>query len=171
MPVQSVDVRAGDPTQQASGQWRGTVDVTLTDGRVYMRNLRAETLDEWNDLVANAGAETLAEVSMQDAAEAVEDVDIVASKEATVAQTCRAYIEQAMATEQAYDAWLLLARINTYVTNNGGWAVAKPALLAVGLEEDVFDSAQSAYNYLSGGGRPNAMSTARTIQENWESNQ
>ena len=41
MPVQSVDVRDGDPTIQASGEHRGTVTVTFADGRVRDISVRA----------------------------------------------------------------------------------------------------------------------------------
>lgn len=169
MGVSSSDVRSGDPTIQASGQYRGTVDVTMTDGRVYTLIIRAPDLDSWNDQVAAAGATIQARVEEQDAQEAVTpDADVAANKEASIAQTCIAYIRQAWSHESAIDAWNLYARINTYVTNNGGWATAKPALLAAGLPEEEYDQAAAAYQYLSGGGRPAILAEAETIQGNWE---
>ena len=169
MPVLTADVREGDPTIQASGQYRGTVDVVFDDGRELTINIRAADQNDWNDKVAAVSATAQARMEASDAAAAVDpDADVAASKEASIAQTCVAYIRQAMSTEQAYDAWLLLDRINTYVTNNGGWATAKPFLLAEGLSEDEYDKAAAAYSYLSGAGRPAIMAEAKTIQGNWE---
>ena len=169
MAVVSADVRGGDPTVQASGQYRGAVDVTLDDGRVFTLYIRAADLDEWNDKVAAAGAEAQAQAERRDANEAVTpDADIVAYKQASIAQTCIAYIRQAWEQEQAYDAWNLYSRINTYVVNHGGWANAQTVLLAQGLTQEEYDQAQSAYNYLSGGGRPATMAAAITIQDNWQ---
>ena len=169
MPVSTVDVRAGDPTVQASGQHRGTVDCTFDDGRIITLHLRAPDLDGWNDAVAAAGATAQAQMEERDANDAVGDTDVAANKEASIAQTCIAYIRQAWSYEQAYEAWLLYDRINTYVTNNGGWVAAKPALIAEGLTDEEYQQAQDAYTYLSGAGRPATMSDARTIQSNWES--
>lgn len=168
MPVLSVDVRAGDPTVQASGQHRGTVDVTFDDGRVITLNLRAPDLDSWNDAVANAGAQAQAQMERRDAEEAVGDQDIAANKEASIAQSAIAYIRSAWNEPQAYDAYLLFDRINTFITNNGGWATVKPILLANGLTEEEYDQCAAAYQYLSGAGRPAIMAEARTIQSNWE---
>ena len=70
MPVQTVDVRDGDPTIQASGQHRGTVDVTFDDGRIITLHLRAPDLDGWNDAVAAAGATAQAQMEERDANDA-----------------------------------------------------------------------------------------------------
>lgn len=169
MAVATVDVRDGDPTVQASGQYRGTVDVTLDDGRVLTLNIRAANLDEWNDKVAAAGATIQEQVELRDADEAVTpDEDIAAHKQASIAQTCIAYIRQAWEQEQAYDAWNLYARINTYVTNHSDWNTAQTHLIAEGLTQEEYDQAKAAYQYLSGGGRPATMAEAITIQNNWQ---
>jgi len=169
MPVQSADVRDGDPTIQSSGQYRGTVDVTMDDGRVFTISIRAADQDDWNDKVAAASARAQELAEQQDAEAAVSpDEDVAANGEATIAQTCIAYIRQAWNYESAIDAWYLYARINTFVTNNGGWATAKPFLLAAGLTEEEYDQAQAAYQYLSGAGRPDTLANAQTIQQAWE---
>ena len=169
MPITSVDVRDGDPTVQASGQHRGTVTGTFDDGRILERNLRTPDSDTWNDKVAAQSAEMQVIMEERDAQAAVDpDAPVAADKEASIAQTCVAYIREAAATEQAYDAWLLYDRINTYVTGHSSWAAAKPHLLAEGLTDEEYDQAQNAYNYLSGAGRPAIMAEARTIQAAWE---
>lgn len=169
MPIVSIDVRDGDPTVQASGQHRGTVAATFSDGRIIERNIRAADLDDWNDTVAAQSTEMQAKMEEQDAQSAVDpEAPVAGEGEASVAQTCVAYIHQAANTEQAYDAWLLYDRINTYVTNHSGWILAKPHLLAEGLEEEEYEQAKNAYNYLSGAGRPAIMAEAKTIQSNWE---
>lgn len=170
MPVSSVDVRDGDPTIQASGQYRGSVDVTMDDGRVFTLNIRAPDQDSWNDQVAAAGATIQARVEVQDAEAAVTpDADVAANKEASIAQTCIAYIRRAWEEQRAKDASDLYTRINNFVTANGGWAVAKPALLAAGLPEAEYDRAEAAYQYFAGGGRQAILADAETIQQTWES--
>ena len=169
MPVVNSDVRPGDPTVQASGQHRGTVDVTFDDGRVITMNLRAPDLDGWNDAVTAAPINAQTQMEERDANEAVTpDEDVAANKEASQAQTCVAYIRQALAQELAWDGWGLLSRINTYVTTHSDWNTAHTHLLAEGLTQEEYDLAKNAYNYLSGAGRPATMSDALTIQENWE---
>jgi len=170
MPVQSVDVRSGDPTIQTSGQYRGTVDVTMTDGRVFTLNIRAADQDEWNDRVAAAGATIQAQVERRDADEAVDpEQDVAASKEASIAQVAVAYLRAAYQEEQAYDAWLKLSRFANYVTNNGyTWNNVQTHLIAEGLTQDEWDQLKAIYQYLSGGGRPAIMADAKTIQGNWE---
>ena len=85
MPVQSVDVRDGDPTVQVTGEHRGTVTVTFTDGRVVDRSLRAPNADAWADLIANIAAKVQQQQSEADANDAVEqDQEIVTpNKEAS----------------------------------------------------------------------------------------
>jgi len=170
MPVQSVDVRDGDPTIQASGQYRGTVDVTMTDGRVFTLNIRAASQDEWNDRVTAAAATIQAQVERRDAAEAVDpEQEVAASKEASIAQVAVAYLRGAWEEEQAYNAWLRFARFNNYVTNNGyTWENVQAHLFAAGLTQEEWDELKAAYQYLSGGGRPAIMADAKTIQGNWE---
>lgn len=169
MPIVSIDVRDGDPTVQASGQHRGTVTGTFDDGRIMERNIRAADLDGWNDKVAAMSGEMQAQMEAADAEAAVSPSEpVAASEEASIAQTCVAYIREAAATEQAYDAYLLYDRINTYVTNHSNWPTVKPILLAEGLTEEEYGQAGSAFNYLSSAGRPAIMSDAKTIQSNWE---
>jgi len=134
------------------------------------RNIRAADLDAWNDKVAAQSAEMQAAMEAQDAQNAVDpDAPVAANKDASIAQTCVAYIREAAETEQAYDAWLLYDRINTYVVGHSDWNTAKPHLLAEGLTDEEYEQAKNAYNYLSGAGRPAIMAEARTIQAAWES--
>ena len=169
MPVSSVDVRDGDPTVQASGQHRGTITATFSDGRILERNLRAADADGWADAVANAGLEAQSQMENRDAEAAVTpDADVVANLEANIAQTCVAYIRAAWELETAYDAFALYSRINTYITTHSDWNTAHTHLLAEGLTQEEFDQAKAAYQYLSGSGRPAILSDAQTIQAAWE---
>ena len=169
MPIVSIDVRDGDPTVQASQQHRGTVAATFDDGRVIERNLRAPDLDAWNDLIASMNAVIQSQMEERDAEEAVTpDEDVASNKEASIAQTCIAYMRQAWQAETAYDAYALYARINTYVTNHSDWNTVHTHLLAEGLTQEEFDQAKTAYQYLSGSGRPATLSDAQTIQAAWE---
>lgn len=170
MPVQTSDVRAGDPSVQASGHYRGTVDVTLTDGRVYALRINAADLDEWNDKVAAAGSTVEALFQESDAAAAVSaDGEVVSNKEASIQQVAVAYLRAAWETENAYDAYLLFSRFNTYRLNNG-WTLdqVQANLAAAGLSAEEWTNMRTAYQYLNGGGRPAIMADAKTIQDNWE---
>lgn len=169
MPIVSLEVRAGDPTVQVSGQHRGTVKATFDDGRIAERHLRAPDANAWATLISNVSADIEGQQQEQDADSAVSpDSGIAASGEASQVQTCIAYIRQALATEKAYDAYLLLDRINTFVLANGDWATARPVLIAAGLEEKVYDQASASYTYLSNAGRPVTMADAKSIQSAWE---
>lgn len=170
MPIISIDVRDGDPTVQASGQHRGTVAATFSDGRIVERNIRAADLDAWNDKVAAISAEIQTQMEKRDAEDAVQtDTEVGANKEASIQQTAVAYLRVAWDTEQAYDAYLLFSRFNNF-RNNQGWTLDQVAsnLLAAGLEQEEWDEMKAAYLYLSGAGRPATMSDAKAIQSNWE---
>ena len=170
MPIVSIDVRDGDPTVNSTGQHRGSVIATFDDGRISEKRIRAADADEWNDKVASASAEMQADMERKDAEAAVTpDSDVTENKEASIAQTCIAYIREAWSQQSAYQGWLLYARINTYVTNHSSWATAQTHLIAAGLTQEEYDQAELAYNYLSGAGRPATMSDAQTIQDAWES--
>lgn len=170
MPIVSIDVRDGDPTIQASGQHRGTVDATFDDGRIVSKNLRAPDLDAWNDLIASMNAVIQAEQEQQDAEFSVDpESDIDGDyKEASKAQRAVAYLRRAWQEELAPDAYLLFARFANYVTSNGyNWNNVVAHLLAEGLTQEEWDSMKQAYQYLNGAGRPAIMADAKTIQGNW----
>lgn len=170
MPVIATDVRDGDPTVQASQQHRGTVKCTFDDGRILEMNLRAPDLDGWNDAVAGAALKAEDQMMRRDADEAVGDqpIDSGGNKEADQYQVCAAYMRDADAESEAYNAWVLYSRIDDYVQSNGGWVTFKPVMLAEGMDEEFFDRSASQYQYLSAAGRPATMSGARTIQDGWE---
>jgi len=169
VPITSTEVRAGDPTVQASGQHRGTIKSTFDDARIMERNLRAADLAGWDAKVAAAPAEMQAQMKARDAEAAVSpDEDVAESDEASIAQTCIAYIRQAGIQEQAYDAYLLYVRINTYVQNHSDWNTAHTHLIAAGLTQEEYDTAKAHYTYLSTGGRPADMAAAQVVQDNWE---
>jgi hypothetical protein len=166
MPITDI---SGEPTVQASGQHRGTITVTFDDGRIVNRNMRAPDRAGWDARIAAIGDEIQAKVEASDARRAVSPTeDIAANDEASIAQTCIAYIRRAWTEPQAYDAGLLYSRINTYVTNHSDWATAHTHLIAAGLSQEEYDQAKAAYQYLSGSTRPAALSAAQIIQNNWE---
>lgn len=170
MPIISIDVRDGDPTIQASGEHRGSVAATFSDGRIVERNLRAADANAWNDLIAGISAKIEADQQKRDAEDAVDsESEVSANKEASIAQTALAYLRAAWQQEQAHDAYLLFARFANYVSNNGyTWNNVKTHLFAVGLEQEEWDKIKTAYTYLNGAGRPAIMADGKTIQGNWE---
>lgn len=170
MPIVSVDVKDGDPAVQANGEHRGTVVATFSDGRTVERRLRAPDLNAWNDLLAAISATIQTEQSERDAqASVAADGEVAPYLEASSKQVAVAYLRNAWEKEQAYDAYLLFDRFNTYRLNQG-WTLDQVAaqLLSAGLEQEEWDEIRVAYQYLSGGGRPDTMANARTIQGNWE---
>ena len=168
MPIVSSVLNPGDPTIQASGQYRGTIVFTFADGRTVQRNLRAPDEDAWSALLLAIDDEVEAKMQERDAEDAVSpDEDVAANLEASIAQTCIAYIRQAWNEELAFVAWALYDRINTYVTTHSDWNTAHTHLLAAGLTQDEYDQSKAAYQYLSGSGRPAIMASAVTIQNAW----
>jgi hypothetical protein len=167
MPITDI---SGEFTVQQSGQHRGMVTATFDSGRIVQRNIRAADLAGWNARLASLSAEIQSQVEARDAEAAVAPTeDIAANDEASIAQTCIAYIRRAWTEPQAYDAGLLYSRINTYVTNHSDWNTAQTHLIAAGLTQEEYDQAKAAYQYLSGSTRPAALSAAQIIQNNWES--
>jgi len=170
MPIVSIDVRDGDPTVQSSGQHRGTVSATFTDGRIEERNVRAANLDEWNDKIAAISDLIQEQVEKQDAEDSVDpETEVSAEGEASLAQAAVAYLRAAYREDQAYDAYLLFSRFNNFRTNQG-WTLDQVAtnLVSAGLEQEEWDGMKTAYLYLNGGGRPAQMASAKIIQGNWE---
>lgn len=170
MPVQSIDVRDGDPTQQASGQYRGTVDVTFVDGRVFTRNLSAPDLDSWNDMIANYTAIIEAQIAEADASSNVNpDEEIVQVGEGTVKQRAVAYLRDAWNQDNCRDAYLRFDKFNNYRLAQG-WNLNQvvAGLAEAGLTQEEWDEMRDAYSYLNSAGRPAIMNDYQTIQANWE---
>ena len=170
MPIVSIDVRDGDPTVQASGQHRGTVDATFDDGRVVSRNFRAPDLDAWNDLVAAAQATIQAQQEVQDAEDGVgPDTEVTAHKEASIEQRAVAYLRRAWQEENCRDAYLLFDKFNDYRLAKG-WNLnqVQAGLASAGLGVEEWEEMKTAYTYLNGAGRPAIMNDYQTIQGNWE---
>jgi len=170
MPVQSIDVRDGDPTQQASGEYRGTVDATMTDGRLITKNLRAPTLDAWNDKIANVQDEIEAQVSQRDAEDGISpDDEITANGDASIEQRAVAYLRRAWQEERPRDAFLLFDRFNDF-RNQKGWNLnqVQAGLASAGLGVEEWNDMSAAYQYLSGAGRPSTMNDYEAIQGVWE---
>ena len=167
MPVTTTSER--DVTVQVTGQYRGVIVCTFADARILELNRRAPNQAAWDALKAGADTEAEAIMARQDAQAMVDpDQDVAASGEASQADTCIAYIRAAWGEQFATDAYALYVRINNYVTNNGGWAAAKPALLTAGLSDEEYTQAETAWNYLSNGTRPAEMAAGQVIQGAWE---
>jgi hypothetical protein len=166
-----IEVRAGDPTVQVSGQHRGTIKGTFDDGRIVERNIRGADLAGWDAKVAAAPAEMEEQMMVADAGAAVSpDEDVAPSGEATIEQTAIAYLRDSWRSELASDAYLLFDRFNTYVTNSQyTWDDVHTHLIAHGLTQEEWDQMKAAYQYLNGGTRPADMAAGKTIQDAWES--
>lgn len=170
MPITSIDVRDGDPTIQATGEHRGTVECTFADGRIVQRNLRAPDANAWQDKVANIGAEVQDQMELQDADAGVDpDEEVVAGGEASIEQRAVAYLRGAWGEENARDAYLLFDRFNTFRLAQG-WNLnqVQAGLASAGLTTEEWDEMKTAYQYLDGAGRPAIMNDYQTIQGNWE---
>ncbi len=166
MPVQSVDVRDGDPTIQVTGEHRGTVTVTFTDGRVRDVSVRAPDADAWADKIANISAKAQSDQEDQDAAEAVEqDIEILnPHKEAGLPKMALAYLRRAQAEEDPYQAYLKFSRFNDYRVNQG-WNLnqVQTQLASVGLTAEEWQDMRDRYQYLSNAGRVTAMEAYQSV--------
>jgi hypothetical protein len=166
MPAVSVDVRDGDPTVEASGEHRGRVSVTFSDGRVIERNLRAPDADAWADRIANIQSTVQQEVEDQDANEAAEtDVEILQPyKEASLPKMALAYLRLAQQTENPYRAYLKFSRFNDWRERNG-WNLNQVAaqLSSVGLTEDDWTDMRARYLYLANPARVTAMEAYQNV--------
>jgi len=170
MPIASVDVRAGDPQVQASGEYRGVVDVTFTDERVVMIALWASSLDEWNDKVAAVYAEAQERMAESDAPESVDIAQAVDAKgEADIKSVAVAYLRAAWNTQDVHEAYTLFTRFNTYRLAQG-WSLTQvqAGLASAGLTVEEWDKMRTAYTYLNSAGRPAIMSDAKSIQAYWD---
>ena len=124
----------------------------------------------FNSYLTQAGDMVLASFKQQDAEEGVDaDTDIAANKEATQQEKAVAYLRRAWQEDDAYQAYRILDRFNTY-RNAQGWTLdqVQANLAAAGLTVTEWDSIKTAYQYLSGGTRPADMAAHAVIQANWE---
>lgn len=158
------------PNIQVTGEHRGAIDFTLDDGRVIRRIVQAPNAQAWADALIDLPAEVLADVENADAqTDIAADVEITAHKQASAKQRAVAYLRAAWATDQAYEAYLLLDRFNAFRLAQG-WTLnnVSAALAAAGLTADEWEDIKTAYLYLSSSGRPATMATAKQIQAVWE---
>lgn len=120
--------------------------------------------------LTQAGDMVLASFKQQDAGEGVDaDTDIAANKEATQQDKAVAYLRRAWQEQDAYQAYRLLDRFNTY-RQAQGWTLnqVQANLASAGLTVAEWDSIKTAYQYLSAGTRPAEMAAAAVIQDTWE---
>lgn len=169
MPYASHTIREGTPpAMQASGQYRGTVDVIDDSGSSYTFHLRAPDLASWNVKVASIPADFAEWEKEKDAREAVDfDSDPVSAGEANQARVAVAYIRRALQETECSDGFALLNRVNNYVTSNSDWPTVKPLLLAEGLTEKEYNNAAAAFQYLNTPERIAAMDAYPAIQYQW----
>ena len=169
MPVVDSFLDPGDPSVQASGERRGTINVDFGNGRVVRRSIRAQGADAWAALLLEIEDRIEREVRQQDAEADIEDAEIEANGEASIAERAVAYLRDAMERDTAIEAYRLMVRFDNYRQSQGwSWNQVATNLMSAGLEQEEFDAMRTAYQYLSGGGRPAIMAEARDIQENWE---
>lgn len=169
MPITSQPVVDG-PSIHADGSRRGFVDFTFTDGRVVRRIVRAPDATAWANLLVGLPAKVEAAQEIKDAQSDIDaDTEVTAHLEASIEQRAVAYLRAAWGEEQAYDAYLLFDRFNTYRLAQG-WTLeqVQAGLSSAGLTTDEWDEMKTSYLYLDGGGRPAIMASAKTVQGNWE---
>ena len=160
MPIQSAELRPGDPTVEVTGEYRGVLDVTFTDGRVKTVSLRAPDEDEWSAKMLTIQAQVQAQMSRQDAQEAA-DVGgeiLGAYKEASEQEQALAFMRAAYDEEDIYRAYLKFARFNDYRVRNG-WSLTQVVtnLASVGLTADEWEEFKTFWQYASNTARVTAM--------------
>lgn len=171
MPIVSSVAFNGEPTQQASGEWRGSARYTFDDGRTADRRITAPSAGEWANKMDAYESDVELSMQQRDAEEGVSvDAEIVANKQASIKQRAVAYLRAAMAEDDPYTAFLLLDRFNTYRLAQG-WNLnqVQAGLAEAGLESKEWDTVRTAYQYLSNAGRVTAMQAVQDINQNWAS--
>jgi len=168
VPAISVAVRDGDPTVQASGEHRGMVSVTFSDGRVIERSVRAPSADAWADRIANIQSRVEEDIASSDAEEAVrEDAEILEPyKEASLPQMALAYLRNAMRQGDPYVAYMRFSRFNDYRLAQG-WNLDQVAsvLAGVGLASEEWSDMKDRFQYLSNAARVTAMQAYQGVLE------
>jgi hypothetical protein len=169
MPITDITPFTGEPTQQASGQWRGFAQYTFDDGRKINRRITADTAGEWANKMSDIVPEIEAQMQEGDAAEGVSsDTEITANKQSSIQQRAVAYLRAAMAEDDPYTAFLLLDRFNTFRLAQGWNLDQVPAGLAsAGLTAKEWAAMRDAYQYLSDTGRVTAMQAVQDINQTW----
>ena len=169
MPITDTTPFTGEPTQQASGQWRGSAQYTFDDGRKINRRITADTAGEWANKMSDIVPELEVQIQEADAGEGVSaDDEITTNKQASIQQRAVAYLRAAMAEDDPYTAFLLLDRFNTFRLAQG-WNLnqVEAGLAGAGLEAEEWDTMRDAYQYLSNAGRVTAMQAVQDINQTW----
>ena len=164
MAVESVIVADG-PNLHDAGVLRGTVDITITDGRVFRRLLSAISQVDWDAKLAALGDDQLEKVARQDAdAESDNNNEIAAVKEASREQVALAYLRKAYSLGDPYKAYIKFDRFNDYRLDKG-WSLNQVVtnLAAVGLEQAEWDLMEARYIYLSNAQRVTAMQNFQLV--------
>lgn len=159
------------PYAEANGEHRGIVEFEFDDGRVIRRNLSAVSLGAWSEKLIDIGAELQAAQERADANDGVSaNQEITAHKQANAKQRAVAYLRNAWEQENAYAAFLLFDKFNTYRLAQG-WTLnqVQTQLASAGLTAEEWTGMRDAYQYLSSAGRPAIMADNLTIQAQWES--
>ena len=170
MPIVNTYLGPGDPTIQASGEYRGRINFEFTGGRIISRNIRAPDADTWAALLLSLDGAVELQQQQNDAEQGVDpDAVIVAGGEASIEQRAVAYLRAAWRSEDPYAAFLLFERFNNFRLAKG-WSVGDVfvGLSGAGLEQEEWDEMNTAYQYLAGASRPAAMSAYQTIKANWD---
>lgn len=166
MPIVNSFLHPGDPTIQANGEYRGTVNFEFDDGRIVQRYVKASDEDTWSAKLLALQALTESDVSNSDANEAADmDVEVLQPyKQASVKQMALAYLRKAMEEGDPYRAYLKLNRFNEWRTREGhSLNQVVKALESVGLEEDEWADMKARFQYLSNAGRVNTMQSYQSV--------
>lgn len=164
MPITNTDVVDG-PGVQASGEHRGVLEFTFSDGRVIRRTVSAPDAAAWSNLIVDMSAEVEAQVALSDAQEGISpDQEIAANKEASIKQRALEYLRKAYSTGDPYVAFLLFDRFNNYRLAQG-WSLNQvhQQLADAGLSEEEWDNMLERYQYLSNTGRVTAMQAYQDV--------
>ena len=158
MPITDTNVIDG-PNLQDSGIYRGTLEFIFDDGRVINRNVVAQDLSDWANLVVDMPAVVQTEEEERDADEASDiDQEISVYKQAGIKRVALAFLRRAYRTSDPYKAFLKFSRFNDYRTDQG-WSLDQvvTGLSDVGLTEEEWGDMKDRYVYLSQTARVTAM--------------
>jgi len=135
MPVQTTEVRPGDPTVQASGQHRGTVKYTFTDAREFEVNLRTPDLTSWDAKLISYVAVIEEQVRKRDAEAAGQDPDEPLPDsdvgEASNLDILVGKLRTGYAIQDSTDSYRYTKQVNDWRVGKGfTWTQVRDAILA-----------------------------------------
>jgi hypothetical protein len=157
MPAIGQQTRTGDPRVQATGQYRGTIDVTFDDGRIVGINYQAQDLADWNtkEAGASADAEEMLRRNDTQAYSSNEDTDVSDDPvgEATALDTLVGKLRYGYRLGPPEDSYRYTKKVDDWRIGKGHtWTDVKNQIQAVpeyNMTDEEWTDIMDRWNYLN----------------------